>query len=60
MKVSNTILCPDCQSAKVKKNGKKSSGKQNFLCKNCGRQKEESLVSGANAITKQLKDCAIN
>ena len=32
------IHCPDCQSAKVKKNGKKISKKQNYLCKDCGRQ----------------------
>ena len=32
------LYCPDCQSAKIKKNGNKSYKKQNFLCKNCGRQ----------------------
>jgi IS1 family transposase/transposase-like protein len=32
------LYCPDCQSAKIKKNGKKSSRKQNYLCKDCGRQ----------------------
>jgi transposase-like protein len=35
---NNNSLLPDCQSAKIKKNGKKSSKKQNFIGKECGRQ----------------------
>jgi IS1 family transposase/transposase-like protein len=38
MKITITLHCPNCQSAKVKKNGKKSFKKQNYLCKTCGRQ----------------------
>ncbi|MDR3327328.1 MAG: IS1 family transposase, partial [Prevotellaceae bacterium] len=38
MKIKITLYCPDCQSAKIKKNGNKKSQKQNYLCKNCGRQ----------------------
>ena len=38
MKISITLYCPNCQSAKIKKNGQKSYGKQNYLCKSCGRQ----------------------
>ena len=38
MKITITLYCPDCQSAKIKKNGKKSSKKQNYFCKDCGRQ----------------------
>ncbi len=38
MQISITILCPDCQSSRVKRNGKKSTKKQNYLCKDCGRQ----------------------
>jgi IS1 family transposase/transposase-like protein len=38
MKITITLHCPDCQSTKVKKNGKKISKKQNYLCKACGRQ----------------------
>ena len=36
----NRTILPNCQSAKVVKNGKKPNGKQNYLCKNegCGRQ----------------------
>jgi IS1 family transposase/transposase-like protein len=38
MKITITLHCPDCQSAKVKKNGKKSYGAHNYFCKTCGRQ----------------------
>jgi IS1 family transposase/transposase-like protein len=38
MQITITLYCPDCQSAKIKKNGKKSSKKQNYFCKECGRQ----------------------
>jgi IS1 family transposase/transposase-like protein len=38
MQIKITLHCPDCQSAKIKKNGRKSNKKQNFLCKNCGHQ----------------------
>jgi IS1 family transposase/transposase-like protein len=38
IQIKITLYCPDCQSAKVKKNGKKSSKKQNYFCKNCSRQ----------------------
>jgi transposase-like protein len=38
MKIKIELYCPHCQGAKIKKNGKKSYGKQNYLCKTCGRQ----------------------
>jgi transposase-like protein len=38
MQITITLHCPNCQSAKIKKNGKKSCGKQNYLCKFCSRQ----------------------
>jgi transposase-like protein len=38
MKIKIELYCPHCQSTKVKKNGKRHSGKQNYLCKHCGRQ----------------------
>ena len=40
MKIEIELYCPNCQSAKIVKNGIKSNGKQNYLCKNekCGRQ----------------------
>ncbi|MDR1116306.1 MAG: IS1 family transposase [Tannerella sp.] len=38
MQIKITLHCPDCQSAKIKKNDRKSYGKQNYLCKECERQ----------------------
>jgi hypothetical protein len=38
MKIQITLYCPGCRSANVKRTGKKSSKKQNYFCKNCGRQ----------------------
>ena len=35
--MSTGILCPDCNSSHVIKNGLQH-GVQNYLCKNCGRQ----------------------
>ena len=37
MKVQITLYCPNCQSPKVKKNGNKVTGKQNYCCKWCNR-----------------------
>jgi len=38
MKITITLHCPNCQSTNVKKNGKKTSSKQNYYCNNCRRQ----------------------
>jgi IS1 family transposase/transposase-like protein len=38
MKIQITLYCPNCQSANVKRNGWKTSKKQNYFCKDCGRQ----------------------
>ena len=38
MNIEITLYCPNCQSSKIKRNGKKSSQKQNYFCKDCGRQ----------------------
>jgi transposase-like protein len=38
MNIQITLYCPDCWGAKIKRNGKKSCKKQNYLCKSCGRQ----------------------
>ena len=38
MQIKITLHSPNCQGANIKKNGKKSSQKQNYLCKVCGRQ----------------------
>ncbi len=32
------MLCPNCESSHIVKNGRTHSGKQNFKCRNCGRQ----------------------
>lgn len=36
--MSVSINCPHCQSHSLKKNGHTHYGKQNYLCKSCGRQ----------------------
>jgi len=45
----NIMNCPSCQSTHVKKNGHIHNGKQNFRCKDCGRQfvadKEKKEIS---------------
>jgi len=33
-----TLKCPDCSGLNIKKNGKKSNTKQNYLFRDCGRQ----------------------
>jgi transposase-like protein len=38
VKITINLYCPHCQSTKIKKNGNKPYKKQNYLCKNCGRQ----------------------
>jgi transposase-like protein len=38
MEITVTLHCPDCQSTNIKKTGRKSYGKQNYLCEKCGRQ----------------------
>ncbi|MDR2150510.1 MAG: hypothetical protein LBO67_06795 [Spirochaetaceae bacterium] len=31
-------MCPHCHSSTITRNEKKSKGKQNYRCKDCGRQ----------------------
>ena len=38
MKIRIELHCPNYQSTKIKRNGKKSGKKQNYLCKVCSRQ----------------------
>jgi transposase-like protein len=38
MPITIEITCPRCQSPNISRNGKKSNGKQKYLCKDCGRQ----------------------
>ena len=47
------IICPHCHSSKVVKNGVKSTGRQNFLCKSCSKQFQwEYLYRGADPSVK--------
>ncbi len=45
------MICPDCDSSDIVKNGRKTSGKQNFMCKSCNRQfvenPENKIISQA-------------
>ena len=38
VQIKITLRCPDCHGTTIKRNGKKSSGKQNYLCRSCSRQ----------------------
>ena len=38
MKTKITLYYPCCQGTNIRKNGTKSYGKQNYLCKDCHRQ----------------------
>ncbi len=42
------IKCPNCNDTRVKKNGIKRTGQQDFLCHNC-RKQFQCLYHGANA-----------
>ncbi|MDR2177353.1 MAG: IS1 family transposase, partial [Treponema sp.] len=38
MQITIEIKCPHCHSPNITRNGKKNKSKQNYRCKNCGRQ----------------------
>jgi IS1 family transposase/transposase-like protein len=47
------VSCPHCQGTKVKKNGRKGTGKQIFYCRDCKRQFQyEYLYKGAGPSNK--------
>ena len=49
--------CPTCNSTKIVKNGLNATGKQNHLCRECGRQFVlDPLVSAISEETKSLID----
>lgn len=55
MRLDKEVNCPYCQSVKVVKNGKKRSGKQNLLCRNCGKQFQfEYIYRACDSGCKQL------
>jgi transposase-like protein len=37
MTITIDSTCPPCHSLTISRNGKKNKGKQNYLCKDCGR-----------------------
>ncbi|MBW4662346.1 MAG: helix-turn-helix domain-containing protein [Drouetiella hepatica Uher 2000/2452] len=48
------MKCPNCESEQFQKNGHRS-GKQNYRCKNCGRQYVEAYAAkGYSEDTKQI------
>jgi len=61
-KINIKVSCLHCQSPKVVKNGVKSTGKQNVLCKDCGKQFQyEYTYPAANPIIKrQIKDSLLH
>ena len=51
------MRCPDCGSLKFIKNGINATGKQNYHCKDCGRQfVSDPLKSRISSATKELID----
>lgn len=53
--ISIQVRCPHCEGSKVKRNGKKPNGSQNFYCQEC-RKQFQALYSypGADPKTKRL------
>ena len=52
-----SIYCPSCKSKQIVKNGKIHNGKQNYKCRDCGRQfvqnPQQKIISQS---TKDLID----
>lgn len=52
-----SISCPSCESKLIVKNGKIHNGKQNYKCRDCGRQfvqnRQQKIISQS---TKDLID----
>jgi len=44
IEVKKSLYCPQCLAANVVKNGKKSTGEQNYLCKKCKKQFQREYV----------------
>ena len=56
------VNCPHCHSVKVVKNGVKSTGIQNFLCRDCGKQfQQEYFYQGADpGVKAQVKSSLLH
>jgi insertion element IS1 protein InsB len=53
--ITTKVHCPHCDGSKIKKNGVKKTGKQNFYCHNCKKQFQfEYFYKGANPTTQKL------
>ena len=53
----NSSPCPSCSSKQIVKNGKIHNGKQNYKCRDCGRQFVENPQNKViNQSTKDLID----
>lgn len=49
--------CPDCASERIVKNGRIHTGKQRYLCRNCGRQFVENPTNKTiDTPTRELID----
>lgn len=52
-----SISCPSCESKQIVKNGRIHNGKQNYKCRDCGRQfvenRQQKIISQS---TKNLID----
>ena len=54
MSADSLPYCPSCKSNSIVKNGKIHNGKQNYKCRNCGRQFVEEPQN--KVITQETKD----
>jgi len=55
IEVKKKLYCPQCLAANVVKNGIKSSGEQNYLCRKCGKQfQKEYFYQGCCKHIKML------
>lgn len=55
MKSNKELCCPRCQGTKIVCNGVKKSGKQNYRCKECGRQFQDSYqYAGCIVLNREL------
>ena len=52
--LNNYLICPQCKSNRISKNGKIHNGKQNYKCKDCERQFIENPTK--KYITKKTKE----
>jgi insertion element IS1 protein InsB len=52
--ITISITCPYCRSSKVWKNGRKASGKQNFLCSSCRKQFQQDYANkGSSPVVRK-------